>query len=545
MELLAGESVSIDGVRVRCEGRLAGVSASIGSRTVTMRGTRGDTAIADLLRHHDLRVTAAIDVTVPRPAHTRPDRDSGGAPGEPMLVLDAPPLGPGEVAQVALVEEDGELRWIFQRPGQQQFVLEPDAPGRAERGLLGAAARTSIRFIAIRAADPLVQAGVHSLTASAERRLRPHRVRTFTPDDARQPCGTAPDAASLAGGPVLLFVHGTLGRTDHSFGSFDREWLRCVHERYDGRVIAFDHPTVAMSPAENAEEFVAWFVEHIEPNLDGKALEIDVVAHSRGGLVARELAELAPPGLVIRSIVFVATPNSGTPLCDAAHLGDLLDVATNLAAVVPDNPVTDALEIVLELMKDIALGAALAELPGLGAMDPNGTYLAELNRRVLDPRITLRAIAADFEPMTAASKVVRLRDRVFDRVFSGGMNDLVVPTRSAYLRAADFAVAADQRLVLESSHGVDHSSYWQHAAVLDQLDHWLRPDWPVHAPPPATVSTADAGADIESALANADGDALVDALQRFDELGEGFRQLVSHVTSGPVSSPHRQRRRAR
>ena len=500
MELLAGESVSIDGVSVRCDGRLAGVSASIGSRTLTLRGTRGDIGIADLLGHHGLRVTAAIDLTVPRPPRARPGRDGGAAPSEPIVVLEAPPLGPGDVAQVALVEEDGELRWIFPRPGGQQFVLESETPGSAERGLLGATARRSLRFIAIRAASTLAHAGVRTLTAEAESRLRPYRVRTFTPDDARQPSGTAPDATSLVGGPAVLFVHGTLGRTDHSFGAFDREWLRSVHERYHGRVIAFDHPTVSTSPAENAEAFVAWFVEHVEPVLDGRVLEIDVVAHSRGGLVAREIAELAPPGLAIRSIVFVATPNGGTPLCDAAHVGDLLDVATNLAAVVPDNPVADALEIILELVKDIAVGTTLAELPGLAAMDPNGTYLAELNRRVPDPRITMRAIAADFEPMTAASKVVHLRDRVSDRVFGGEMNDLAVPTRSAYLRVADFAVAADQRLVLDSSHGVEHSAYWQHMAVLDQLDHWLRPDWPVHAPPPAAVSTADADADVESAL---------------------------------------------
>ena len=248
---------------------------------------------------------------------------------------------------------------------------------------------------------------------------------------------------------------------------------------------------------------------------------------------------------MIRSIVFVATPNSGTPLCDGAHLGDLLDVVTNLAAVVPDHPVTDTLEIVLELMKDIALDIALDALPGLTAMDPNGPYLAALNRRVLDPGITLRAIAADFEPMTSASKVVRLRDRVFDRVFGGGMNDLVVPTRSAYLRSADFAVAADQRLVLDSSHGVNHASYWEHVDVLDQLEQWLRPDWPVNAPSPAAAARADANADIETALAHADGGGLVDALQRFDTLAEGFKQLVWQVTSGPVSSPTRRHRRAR
>ena len=80
MELLAGESVVIDGVRVWCEGQLSGVSVSIGGRTVPTRGTRGDAGITDLFGRHDLRITAAIDVTVP-PNALMPHHRAGGAVG--------------------------------------------------------------------------------------------------------------------------------------------------------------------------------------------------------------------------------------------------------------------------------------------------------------------------------------------------------------------------------------------------------------------------------------------------------------------------------
>ena len=61
------------------------------------------------------------------------------------------------------------------------------------------------------------------------------------------------------------------------------------------------------------------------------------------------------------------------------HLGSFVDVLTNLAAVVPDNPVTDALEVVFELVKDLALEIAYDSLRGIKAMSPGGNYLRELN----------------------------------------------------------------------------------------------------------------------------------------------------------------------
>ena len=63
-------------------------------------------------------------------------------------------------------------------------------------------------------------------------------------------------------------------------------------------------------------------------------------------------------------VVFVAGPNAGTILADADHLGDLVDRYTNLLAFFPDNEVTDVLEGVITVVKQLAVGAVKAWTAG-------------------------------------------------------------------------------------------------------------------------------------------------------------------------------------
>ena len=105
-------------------------------------------------------------------------------------------------------------------------------------------------------------------------------------------------------------VHGFIGSVPTTFHDFDPEVVTSIHRAYDGRTMAFGHPTIAISPHENAK----WFVDQIP---DGTRLSLDILAHSRGGLVARELAQVLSSRKVdVRRIVFVGTPNAGTPLAD-------------------------------------------------------------------------------------------------------------------------------------------------------------------------------------------------------------------------------------
>ena len=231
---------------------------------------------------------------------------------------------------------------------------------------------------------------------------------------------------------------------------------------YDGRVFAFDHPTLSVDPEANAR----WLAEFLP---EGLGLELDIIAHSRGGLVARELAQRGKDNgldgkLRVRSVTFVGTPNRGTPLCEPEHLGSYVDAMTNLLSVLPDNGVTDAVDCVVGVLSHVAR-KAYAGVPGAMAMNPKGDYLKELNRQGLPSGCDFRIITSEFEPVSGSDWKRHLRDLVVDKVFRGKPNDLIVPTDADWEQDL-----VKTRLVLDKSKGIDHSTYWSDDQVIAALE---------------------------------------------------------------------------
>src|SRR5262249_55581190 len=116
--------------------------------------------------------------------------------------------------------------------------------------------------------------------------------------------------AASAGQPVLLLVPGTFSVGHGTFAGLgaDADLLARWWSAYDGRVLAFDHPSVHVDPRDNAR----WLLSQLP---DDRRVVLDVIAHSRGGLVARQLSakdladEAGRPAPVVRRLVHVATPN--------------------------------------------------------------------------------------------------------------------------------------------------------------------------------------------------------------------------------------------
>lgn len=115
--------------------------------------------------------------------------------------------------------------------------------------------------------------------------------------------------------PMLLFLHGTGRRTKHGFEALtaDKSRTKRLMQRYEGRVFAFDHRTVRCGIVENA----GYLFDTLPKSF---TLWADIVAHSRGGLLARYIAEgwgtKAMRGrreVMIDKVVFMGTPNGGTP----------------------------------------------------------------------------------------------------------------------------------------------------------------------------------------------------------------------------------------
>ena len=286
----------------------------------------------------------------------------------------------------------------------------------------------------------------------------PSQVRAYGPDGSLTDLAPA-DWDRLAAGPALLFVHGTFSSTEGAFGRLPSATMAELHRRYGGRVIAFDHPTLADDPFVNARAFF--------DIVGDRTLDVDIVCHSRGGLVARSIAErpgdLAPLGahVRVRQIAMVGVLNAGTILADAAHWSELLDRYTTLLRLLPAPGIIDTLETVLAVVKAIAVEVA-QDLEGLAAMAPGSEFLGHLN---VGPAPAdgpgYRVIGSDFEPIDPDLKAW-LNDEVRDKIFAERPNDMMVTIDSmaGANGSGRFPIAAADIHAFAAAQAVEHADYF-------------------------------------------------------------------------------------
>ncbi len=145
-------------------------------------------------------------------------------------------------------------------PAQLQWRgLEQAAATRgATRGFLGDVLLSAIEVVtgvgkggaadfvvkkAVERVDDQVDAGLYALAPES----LPPLKGTGTP---LVQVPAAPD-----GGPLLVFVHGTFSTTSGSFGklwSLHPQHVRALFAKYAGRVYGLEHPTLGVSPIDNA-----------------------------------------------------------------------------------------------------------------------------------------------------------------------------------------------------------------------------------------------------------------------------------------------------
>lgn len=493
VDLGLGISVRAPGLRGRAD--VHDVTPTSDTRAPDVDGS-GPALAAALARSdvHRIRVITLDVAGAPVPA---PDAVRTPTTDEEGLVVEVPDLGP-DVAQVLLaVDEAGVVTWNVPvddawRPAPTtrgsgdtvRFVVRSTTPPpherRATRGVIGALGRTVLELLTITVVEAAAPVAVRAAVAEWERRARPTRVRSFAPEDYRTGGGGEVDAAgwrALSGGRCLLFLHGTFSTAAGAFGGLPADVLAVWHAAYAGRVLAFDHPTLGLDPADNA----AALADLVPPGL---RLDVDVVAHSRGGLVARALAAAGAAGagpVRVRRVVHVATPNHGTALADPERMGGLLDRVTTLLNLAPEGPVdavATGLSVVLVVVKAM-VRYGMPALPGLVAMDPGGRFLRTLvaDRDAGDDGAEHYAVAADYEPSGSLLRLARgpVGNAVVDRVFGRAPNDLVVPTAGVYegVPGGAFVVDPGRRLVLPASRAVHHSGYFRQADVAAALGGWL------------------------------------------------------------------------
>jgi pimeloyl-ACP methyl ester carboxylesterase len=258
-------------------------------------------------------------------------------------------------------------------------------------------------------------------------------------------------------GRTLLFVHGTFSNAGNMLAEFEatprgsRFLNRAMHgaKKYD-QIVFFEHPTLSVSPVINALELGRVFA--------GSTGQIDIIAHSRGGLIVRWWLEAFGSSLALTSAtpvraILAGSPLHGTSLAAPDKLQNAMSLLSNIGTFAaatmkltsPANPFLwvggKLIEVIVSvtgaLAKTPLVDALVALVPGLSgqsAVDNN----FELNRLRLGPcavEPSYYAIKSNFETRDPGWKFWRnfrkdrMGDLAADVVFPGA-NDLVVDTWS-------------------------------------------------------------------------------------------------------------------
>jgi CHAT domain-containing protein len=371
--------------------------------------------------------------------------------GVPTLDLSVP-TGPGEGSVVVLRHASGALTFHAPEatvetrrgrargtgPGVARFRIPVrDSSALAmdqRRGAIGAIAKKIIKVTVLKVIDKLVDLALPLLARKWEESAwKNHGLQEgwlrvdATSLRAGKLAPWTPDAGLLAGGRSLLFIHGTFSNAASAFRNLaDNDFFAQVAPLYGDRIFAFDHFTVSRTPEENARLLV--------DALPSGEFEFDVVTHSRGGLVLRNLVErsdaLGANGrrFKLGHAILVASPNEGTPLATPERWEKTVGWFANLLELFPDNPLTTGAQWIAEALVWLARHAS-GGLPGIGSMNGAGDLIAALQAPPGPPAHGYSALVANFT--ADAAILARLLDIGVDGFF-GIANDLVVPTEGGW-----------------------------------------------------------------------------------------------------------------
>ncbi|MET0999515.1 MAG: CHAT domain-containing protein [Marmoricola sp.] len=502
---------SYDAQRARAQRGLPGEAAEAPSKD----------ALVAALEESDLALVEKVDLT---PRRTR-DLGDEPVPNRPATVKVEVDVPAGEDA-VVLLERDGVYSWhLPKNPAQRTRSLElgtrtalfdidvqprptkrPPKPRRTPetrtRGLLGDLVQGAAQALVFRFAAPVL---LEKAIEAMEAHVRPGLVHLTDADVSTWKRFETLDQLHLpTGRPVriLLFVHGTFSTTVSAFGALGvdengKGFLRTAIAAYDA-VIGFDHKTLSVDPRENARNLLKRLRRHRPQD----QFVIDVITHSRGGLVTRAFAEEVLPAAdwpgTVDIAVFVAATNAGTRLADPKRWNDLIDLYTNLASatatglsVIPGAaPVAVVVGGVVKgigaFVKYLVSYAAEGDdVPGLKAMVPGGSFIKELNQTQPGqpgPGTNWFVVSSNFHvrlfddhhnpPEFPRELAVKLAEGFVDRIFESD-NDLVVDTAS--MPAIDRAVGGFVRdsFDLGENDVVYHTNYFSQLSVIEAMAGWL------------------------------------------------------------------------
>jgi pimeloyl-ACP methyl ester carboxylesterase len=306
-----------------------------------------------------------------------------------------------------------------------------------------------------------------------------------------------PGVKPVKDGHILLFIHGTFSKNEMYLEELaktreGKELLNKIQSKKNYRqVLAFDHATLALSPVLNAMDLARIFV-------DCRA-DIDVICHSRGGLVTRWwLERYDSRARGISRAVLVGSPLAGTSLASAPRLRAAVNLLTNVARVLEKSGDLAAttfpiFTVITGLLRVIAsagtiaahtpvFDAAVALIPGLlgQAMVSNNEELNRLNRDC-STAPNYFAVRSDFKPDDPGWEFwkyfvnigERAKDWAADLVFEEA-NDLVVDTASMTVLAKPPQPVSIQKIHdFGQNSKVHHTVYFRHPETAEFITQCL------------------------------------------------------------------------
>jgi hypothetical protein len=259
---------------------------------------------------------------------------------------------------------------------------------------------------------------------------------------------------------ALLFIHGFGSSVEGTRG--DR-FLPKLGGQYDA-ILGYNHPTVSRDPLQNA-------LDLLQRIPDDLRLSVDIVAHSRGGLVARSLIELATPATHIapRRLITNGTPHNGTRLADPQRWDRLISIALTAANVLT---AATGFAFWTPLVLEFVLKAAaqsIFSLPGITAMTPGSDFLNRLNaptEHVMQQQVRYAAVRSTFDFLGLREGFRLALKALTAQAFIDEPNDLIVPTASMNaIDTAAFTLVPERQFATN----VDHFTYFDNEAVLNFL----------------------------------------------------------------------------
>jgi hypothetical protein len=283
---------------------------------------------------------------------------------------------------------------------------------------------------------------------------------------------------------ALLFIHGTASSLEGGYADINTKILEALKDKYPV-ILGYDHFTLSKTPEENAQELLNNLNKLKKDKILDNKFKVDVVTHSRGGLVLRSFVELMKGCDYVDNVIMAACPASGTDLANPRKwdsLANMINILSNIFAFAGVVPLKIFFGLVGGLVKFASSKVKNPKaIPGIWAMNPNSDFIKRLNQNSgnIGGKVTYNTIGSDFEP----SGLLRggIKDDIADGIadaFFGDPNDLVVDEERMKVKWPNGITSGkvDPNFRYEPDEHVYHLNYFRQAETYKMFGKYFKVD---------------------------------------------------------------------